>query len=144
MQHGMVDMVITGTDRTTSTGDVANKIGTYLKALAAKDNGIPFYVALPYSTFDWSIRDGVKEIPIEERNSDEVKYIQGLHEGEIKTILLTPEDCRAANYAFDVTPARLVSALITERGICSATADGIFSLYPEKRQSTLQLSENPR
>ncbi len=137
MQHGMVDMVITGTDRTTSTGDVANKIGTYLKALAAKDNGIPFYVALPSSTFDWSIRDGIKEIPIEERNGDEVKYIQGLHNGEITTVLLTPKESRAANYAFDVTPARLVSALITERGICSASEEGIFSLYPEKRQIIL-------
>lgn len=134
MQHGMVDMVITGTDRTTSTGDVANKIGTYLKALAAKDNDIPFYVALPSSTFDWEIRDGIRDIPIEERNGDEVRYIQGLHAGEITTVLLTPEESRAANYAFDVTPARLVSALITERGICSASEDGILSLYPEKRK----------
>lgn len=137
MQHRMVDMVITGTDRTTSTGDVANKIGTYLKALAAKDNDIPFYVALPSSTFDWTIRDGIKDIPIEERNGDEVRYIQGLHNGEITTVLLTPKESRAANYAFDVTPARLVSALITERGICSASEEGIFSLYPEKRQFIL-------
>lgn len=136
MQHGMVDMVITGTDRTTYTGDVANKIGTYLKALAAKDNDIPFYVALPSSTFDWTIRDGIREIPIEQRDGDEVRYMQGLHEGQIKTILLTPKDCRAANYAFDVTPARLISALITERGICTASAEGIFSLFPEKRRQT--------
>ncbi len=135
MQHGMVDMVITGTDRTTFTGDVANKIGTYLKALAAKDNGIPFYVALPSSTFDWDIRDGIKEIPIEKRNGDEVRYIQGLHNHEITTVLLTPEESSAANYAFDVTPARLVSALITERGLCSASEEGICNLYPEKRQS---------
>jgi methylthioribose-1-phosphate isomerase len=133
MQHGMVDMVITGTDRTTYTGDVANKIGTYLKALAAKDNGVPFYVALPSSTFDWKIRDGVKEIPIERRDETEVKYIAGLHEGEIKSVLLTPQESPAANYAFDVTPARLVTGLITERGICEASEDGVLGLYPEKR-----------
>jgi methylthioribose-1-phosphate isomerase len=134
MQHGMVDMVITGTDRTTYTGDVANKIGTYLKALAAKDNDIPFYVALPSSTFDWEIRDGVKEIPIEQRDGEEVKYIQGLHEGELKTVLLMPESSRAGNYAFDVTPARLVTGLITERGICEASDKGVLGLYPEKKQ----------
>jgi len=133
MQHGMVDLVITGTDRTTYTGDVANKIGTYLKALAANDNGIPFYVALPSSTFDWEIRDGVKEIPIEERDATEVKYIRGLHEGEIENILLTPEESPAVNYAFDVTPARLVTGLITERGICGASEEGVLGLYPEKR-----------
>jgi methylthioribose-1-phosphate isomerase len=133
MQHGMVDMVITGTDRTTYTGDVANKIGTYLKALSAKDNGIPFYVALPSSTFDWEMRNGVKEIPIEERDATEVKYIQGLHDGEIKKVLLTPENSPAGNYAFDVTPARLVTALITERGICDASEEGVLGLYPEKR-----------
>ena len=132
MQHQQVDMVITGSDRTTFTGDVANKIGTYLKALAAKDNNVPFYVALPSSTFDWTIRDGVKEIPIEERGSSEVKYIQGLHEGEIKKVLLTPEESPAMNYGFDVTPARLISGLITERGICEASEKGIGKLYPEK------------
>ena len=132
MQHGQVDLVITGSDRTTFTGDVANKIGTYLKALAAKDNDIPFYVALPSSTFDWEIRDGVKDIPIEERGSSEVKYIQGLHENSLKKVLLTPEKSPALNYGFDVTPARLISGLITERGICSATEEGIAELFPEK------------
>jgi len=134
MQHGMVDLVITGTDRTLYTGDVGNKIGTYLKALAACDNDIPFYVALPSSTFDWEMRDGVKEIPIEQRDATEVKYIAGLHEGEIKAVLLTPEDSPAANYAFDVTPARLVTGLITERGICEASEEGVLGLYPEKRR----------
>ncbi|KAB2891238.1 MAG: S-methyl-5-thioribose-1-phosphate isomerase [Desulfobulbaceae bacterium] len=137
MQHGLVDLVITGTDRTTRTGDVANKIGTYLKALAAMDNGVPFYVALPSSTFDWKISDGVKEIPIEERNSDEVRYIQGLCNGELLTVLITPESSNAANYAFDVTPARLVTGLITERGICSASEESILSLYPEKREDRI-------
>jgi methylthioribose-1-phosphate isomerase len=136
MQHGLVDVVITGTDRTTYTGDVANKIGTYLKALAAKDNGIPMYVALPSSTFDWNIRDGLKEIPIEQRDATEVKYIQGLHNGEIISVLLTPEDSPAANYAFDVTPARLISGLITERGICEASEKGVLDLYPEKKPSS--------
>jgi methylthioribose-1-phosphate isomerase len=133
MQHGLVDLVITGSDRTTYTGDVANKIGTYLKALAARDNHIPFYVALPSSTFDWKIRDGVKEIPIEQRDETEVKYIPGLSGGEIITVLLAPEDSPAGNYAFDVTPARLVTGLITERGICEASEEGVLGLYPEKR-----------
>ncbi|RTZ97438.1 MAG: S-methyl-5-thioribose-1-phosphate isomerase [Deltaproteobacteria bacterium] len=135
MQHEMVDMVITGTDRTTVTGDVANKIGTYLKALAARDNGIPFYVALPSSTFDWEMEDGVREIPIENRGEEEVKFIQGLESGEIKTVLLTPDKSPAANYAFDVTPSRLVTGLITERGICSASRDGVLELYPERNSS---------
>jgi methylthioribose-1-phosphate isomerase len=134
MQHGLVDLVITGTDRTTYTGDVANKIGTYLKALAAKDNNIPFYVALPSSTFDWKIRDGVKEIPIEQRDETEVKFIPGLSNGEIISVLLAPEDSPAVNYAFDVTPARLVTGLITERGICAASEAGVLGLYPEKRR----------
>lgn len=134
MQHNQVDLVITGSDRTTFTGDVANKIGTYLKALAAKDNDIPFYVALPSSTFDWQIRDGVKDIPIEERGSSEVKYIQGLHEGEIKKVLLTPEKSQALNYSFDVTPARLITGLITERGICDASEEGISGLFLDKIQ----------
>ncbi len=133
MQHGLVDMVITGTDRTTYTGDVGNKIGTYLKALAAFDNDVPFYTALPSSTFDWVMRDGVKEVPIEQRDSTEVRYIQGMHDGEIKAVLLTPEDSPAANYAFDVTPARLVTGLITERGVCDASEEGVLGLYPEKR-----------
>ncbi|MEA3336282.1 MAG: S-methyl-5-thioribose-1-phosphate isomerase [Chloroflexota bacterium] len=133
MQHGMVDVVIVGTDRTLYTGDVANKIGTYLKALAARDNGVPLYVALPSSTFDWERRNGVREIPIEQRDAMEIKTIQGLHDGEIITVLLTPSDSPAANYAFDVTPAHLVTALITERGICPASEEGVLGLYPEKR-----------
>lgn len=131
MQHGKVDMVIVGSDRTTRKGDVANKIGTYLKALAAYDNQVPFYVALPYSSFDWTIEDGVKDIPIEERDPDEVKKIRGLDEGQIREVLLTPADSPAANFGFDVTPARLVTGLITERGVCPATEEGIRSLYPE-------------
>ncbi len=141
MQHGMVDMVIVGTDRTTYTGDVANKIGTYLKALAAKDNNIPFYVALPSSTFDWSMRDGVKEIPIEKRDPDEVRYVRGkvTHSSLITShsplftsinVLVPPEESPAANYAFDVTPARLITGFITERGICKATEDDIKRLFP--------------
>ena len=132
MQHGLVDMVITGTDRTLYTGDVANKIGTYLKALAAHDNGIPFYVALPSSTFDWERSDGVTQIPIEERDASEVKTIRGLSEGEIHSVLLTPEESPAANFAFDVTPARLVTSLVTERGICAASEEGIRGLFPER------------
>jgi len=133
MQHGLVDLVITGTDRTTRTGDVANKIGTYLKALAAKDNDIPFYVALPSSSFDWELRDGCKDIPIEERDEHEVKYIQGFCDGEIKEVLLTPLESPAVNYAFDVTPARLVTGLITERGVCEANEGGILHLFPEHK-----------
>jgi len=137
MQHGLVDLVITGADRVSCTGDVANKIGTYLKALAAHDNGIPFYVALPSSTFDWQMRSGVKEIPIEQRDATEVKYISGLHDDTIKSVLLTPERSPAANYAFDVTPARLVRSLITERGICEASEPGILGLYPGRRSQSL-------
>ena len=132
MQHGMVDLVIVGTDRTTYKGDVANKIGTYLKALAANDNNIPFYVALPSTTIDWEIADGIKEIPIEMRDENEVKYIQGLDQKEIKNVLICPESTPAANYGFDVTPARLVTKLITDRGVCDANEDGIRSLFPEK------------
>jgi methylthioribose-1-phosphate isomerase len=132
MQHGTVDLVITGTDRTTRSGDVANKIGTYLKALAAYDNEVPFYVALPSSTIDWRVRDGVKEIPIEERSAEEVTHLTGATaDGEIATIRLTPEGSPAANYAFDVTPARLVSGLITERGVCEASEAGLRGLFPE-------------
>ncbi|MDX2302736.1 MAG: S-methyl-5-thioribose-1-phosphate isomerase [Microscillaceae bacterium] len=135
MQHGMVDMAIVGTDRTTRTGDVANKIGTYLKALAAADNHIPFYVALPSTTIDWNIKDGLKEIPIEERSADEVKYIQGLNsQDQVEKILLTPADSPALNYGFDVTPARLVTALITEKGVCDASEEGLLTLFPEKRE----------
>ena len=132
MQHGMVDVVIVGTDRTTCTGDVANKIGTYLKALAARDNNIPFYVALPSSTFDWELNDGIKEIPIEERDPDEVRYVQGLDHGSMKSVLVPPASSPAANFAFDVTPARLVTGFITERGICRATRQDIMRLFPEK------------
>lgn len=132
MQHGMVDLVIVGTDRTTRTGDVANKIGTYLKALAANDNGIPFYVALPSSTFDWAITDGIRDIPIEERNPDEIRYVQGLNEGRIMTVLVPPENSPAVDYAFDVTPARLVTGFITENGVCGASEDEILSLFPDK------------
>lgn len=135
MQHGLVDLVITGTDRTTYTGDVANKIGTYLKALAARDNNIPFYVALPSSTFDWTIRDGVAEIPIEERDSDEIRFVQGMENGRITNVLVPPADSPAGNYAFDVTPARLVTGFITERGLCDAHEDGILGLFPEKKMN---------
>lgn len=121
MQHGMVDMAIVGTDRVTARGDVCNKIGTYLKALAAFDNGVPFYVALPTPTIDWTLQDGVKEIPIEERAAEEVTHISGLcDDGQVRSVLLTPINSRAANFAFDVTPARLVTGLITERGVVKA------------------------
>ncbi len=133
MQNGLVDIVITGADRVTRTGDVANKIGTYLKALAAYDNNVPFYVALPSSTFDWSISNGLKEIPIEERSGDEVKYISGLCEDEIKTVLLTPLNSPAINYGFDVTPARLISGLITERGVCKVSEEDILNIFPENK-----------
>ncbi|MEI6176611.1 MAG: s-methyl-5-thioribose-1-phosphate isomerase, partial [Verrucomicrobiota bacterium] len=131
MQHGMVDLVIVGSDRTTRTGDVANKIGTYLKALAAKDNDVPFYVALPSSTFDWLMRDGVREIPVELRGEDEVKYADGWLDGRPAEVLVAPAMSPAVNYGFDVTPARLVTGLITERGICPANEAGILGLFPE-------------
>ncbi|MBX2877845.1 MAG: S-methyl-5-thioribose-1-phosphate isomerase [Saprospiraceae bacterium] len=131
MQHQLVDMVIVGTDRTTRNGDVANKIGTYLKALAAHDNEVPFYVALPSSSIDWTIENGLRDIPIEERSGHEVKYIQGLDQDELKQVLLTPAESPALNYGFDVTPARLVTGLITERGICAASEDGLSGLFPE-------------
>jgi methylthioribose-1-phosphate isomerase len=133
MQHGKVDAVMVGTDRTTYTGDVANKIGTYLKALAAKDNAIPFYVALPSSSFDWKIRDGLTEIPIEERGSEEVNYADGLHKGEQVEVRVTPETSVAANFGFDVTPRQLITGLITERGICEANEQSILGLFPEHR-----------
>ena len=134
MQHGKVDLCITGTDRTTATGDVANKIGTYLKALAARDNDVPFYVALPSPTIDWTVNDGVAEIPIEERSGSEVSEISGrLASGEIATVRLIPEGSAVANYAFDVTPSRLVTGLITERGLCAASSEGLLSLFPERR-----------
>ena len=134
MQHGRVDLCITGTDRTTAAGDVANKIGTYLKALAAKDTGVPFYVALPSPTIDWSIEDGVMAIPIEERDPSEVTGIAGrLAGGETAWVKLVPEGSSAANYGFDVTPARLITGLITERGVCAASREGLLSLFPERR-----------
>jgi methylthioribose-1-phosphate isomerase len=133
MQHGMVDMVITGADRVTHTGDAANKIGTYLKALAAKDNNVPFYVALPSSTFDWVMTDGVKQIPVEERGGEEVIWMEGWTPEGVKSVRITPAGSPAANYGFDVTPARLIKGLITERGICEASKDGVYKLYPEKK-----------
>ena len=133
MQHGLVDLVIVGTDRTTANGDVCNKIGTYLKALAAYDNKVPFYVALPSSTIDWSVHDGVSEIPIEERPLEEVTRVQGLGEcGEILTVGVTPPFSDIRNPAFDVTPGRLITGLITERGICDASAAGLAKLFPER------------
>ena len=132
MQRGEVDLVLVGTDRTTYTGDVANKIGTYLKALAAKDNGVPFYVALPSSSFDWKMRDGLAEIPIEERAAEEVKHAEGWSEGRQVEVRITPERSAAANYGFDVTPRRLVTGLITERGICQPNEQSILALFPER------------
>jgi methylthioribose-1-phosphate isomerase len=133
MQHGDVDMCIVGTDRTTASGDVANKIGTYLKALAAHDNGVPFYVALPSSTIDWTISGGVKEIEIEERSGREITHVQGRTSGgEVLTVELTAPGSPARNPAFDVTPARLVTGLVTERGVASATRDGLLKLFPER------------
>jgi methylthioribose-1-phosphate isomerase len=130
MQHGQVDAVIVGTDRTTRRGDVCNKIGTYLKALAAHDNGVPFVVALPASTIDWSLADGVAEIPIEARGASEVTHIQGRGpDGAILSVQLTPDGSAGFNPAFDVTPARLVTALITERGVAPATEEGLRALY---------------
>jgi methylthioribose-1-phosphate isomerase len=134
MQHGLVDMVIVGSDRTTANGDVCNKIGTYLKALAARDNAVPFYVALPSPTIDWTVRDGVKEIPIEERSPDEVDFVQGRgDDGAVTRVRISPEGGHAANPAFDVTPARLVTGLITERGVAEASAEGLAALFPERR-----------
>ena len=131
MQHGKVDIVIVGTDRTTARGDVCNKIGTYLKALAAKDNDVPFYVALPSPTIDWTLEDGVKEIPIEERGGEELSHIRGrLPDGSVVDVNIAPEGSPMANYAFDVTPAHLVTGLITERGVCAASAEGLRGLFP--------------
>ena len=133
MQHGRVDVCVTGSDRTTGAGDVCNKIGTYLKALAAHDNGVPFYVALPHSTIDWSLSDGVADIPIEERDVREVTHVSGLGEdGSVITVQVTPQGSPAANAAFDVTPAHLVTGLITERGVAAASVEGLAALYPER------------
>jgi methylthioribose-1-phosphate isomerase len=132
MQHGMVDAVIVGSDRATRTGDIANKIGTYLKALAAHDNHVPFYVALPSSTFDWNLSNGLTDIPIEVRDPDEVRYVQGLSDNALSRILIPPLDSPAANHAFDVTPARLITGLITERGVCRSNEEDILRLFPER------------
>ncbi len=133
MQHGLVDLVIVGTDRVTARGDVANKIGTYLKALAAKDNGVPFYVALPSPTIDFTVEDGVRDIPIEERAAEEVTHVAGIGpDGEVTRVRIAPARTKAANHAFDVTPARLVTGLITERGIAPATPEGLRALFPDR------------
>ncbi|WP_108485145.1 S-methyl-5-thioribose-1-phosphate isomerase [Oceaniglobus ichthyenteri] len=132
MQHGMVDMVIVGTDRTTSRGDVCNKIGTYLKALAAHANNVPFYVALPSPTIDWTIADGVADIPIEERDARETTHVQGkLPDGSIEMVQVTPDDTPGGNPAFDVTPNHLVTGLITERGVAKASTEGLQALFPD-------------
>jgi len=134
MQHGMIDLCIVGSDRTTSSGDVANKIGTYLKALAASDNNIPFYVALPSSSIDFTMKDGIHEIPIEQRDAEEVSWMEGkLENGEIRKIRIVNEQSPVANFGFDVTPAKYVTALITERGICKANKKDILSLFPEQK-----------
>ncbi|TPL43695.1 S-methyl-5-thioribose-1-phosphate isomerase [Mesorhizobium sp. B2-4-6] len=133
MQHGDIDMVIVGTDRTTANGDVCNKIGTYLKALAAADNDVPFYVALPSPTIDWTVADGLKEIPIEERSGDEVSLVWGkTADGKIAQVRVSPDATPAANPAFDVTPARLVTGLITERGVAKASREGLRAMFPER------------
>ena len=132
MQHQMVDMVIVGSDRTTLNGDVANKIGTYLKALAAADNGIPFYVALPSTTIDWNLNNGITEIPIEQRDGSEVSQMEGLLDEVVHKFRILPEKSPVANYGFDVTPARLITSLITERGVCRASREAILNMFPER------------
>jgi methylthioribose-1-phosphate isomerase len=133
MQHGLVDIVIVGTDRVTANGDVCNKIGTYLKALAAHDNNVPFYVALPSPTIDFTVADGVAEIPIEERSADEVATMTGrTQDGRIETVRIVPDGSPVANYGFDVTPARLVTGLITERGVLKASRDGLAGAFPDR------------
>jgi methylthioribose-1-phosphate isomerase len=133
MQHGLVDLCIVGSDRTTLTGDVGNKIGTYLKALAAADNKIPFYVALPSSSIDFSMTNGISEIPIENRGEEEVRWIEGKNrKGEIESVKIIPDESPVANWGFDVTPAKYITGLITERGICQANSESILALFPEK------------
>ena len=133
MQRGLVDMVLVGTDRTTRRGDVCNKIGTYLKALAARDNGVPFYVALPSPTIDWTVADGIADIPIEERATREATHVLGRTEaGGIEHVQVAPEGTPGGNPAFDVTPNHLVTGLITERGVCEASAEGLAALFPER------------
>jgi len=134
MQHGKVDICLVGTDRTTAHGDVANKIGTYLKALAAYDNGVPFFVALPSPTIDWEVGDGVAEIPIEERPPEELTLVHGrTSDGMLTAVEIAPPGCPAGNFAFDVTPARLITGLVTERGIGSASIEGLLAMFPERR-----------
>ncbi len=136
MQHGRVDVCIVGSDRTTATGDVCNKIGTYLKALAAQDNGVPFYAALPWSTIDWTLEDGVAQIPIEERSGREVTHLRGrTDDGAMHEVAVVAPGSAVANPAFDVTPARLVTGIITERGVAPASRAGLLSLYPERAAS---------
>ncbi len=136
MQRGLVDLCLVGTDRTTRNGDVCNKIGTYLKALAAHDNAVPFYVALPGPTIDWSIADGVRDIPIEERDGVEVTDVPGRSPGgDVTSVRITPAGVTARNFSFDVTPARLVSGFVTERGRCAASEEGLLSLFPEQRRA---------
>ena len=137
MQHGHVDICITGTDRTTRAGDVANKIGTYLKALAARDNDVPFYVALPSTTIDWTITDGLREIPIEERGAEEVTHVSGLDGNHVREVRIVAEGSPVRNDAFDVTPARLITGLITERGVCAASEEGLAGLFPERAGNTV-------
>ena len=133
MQHGQVDLAIVGTDRVTAQGDVCNKIGTYLKALAAADNGVPFYVALPSPTIDFTVADGLTEIPIEQRGADEVATMTGATaDGRIETVRIVPDGSAVANYAFDITPARLVTGLITERGVIAASRQGLAQAFPER------------
>jgi methylthioribose-1-phosphate isomerase len=137
MQHGRIDLCIVGSDRTTATGDVANKIGTYLKALAARDNGVPFYAALPSSTIDWTLDDGVREVPIEERSAREVTHVRGrADDGQVLEVEVINPGSKVANPGFDVTPARLVTGLITERGIAAASRQGLLSLYPERSSAS--------
>ncbi len=131
MQRGLVDLCLTGTDRTTATGDVANKIGTYLKALAARDNGVPFYVALPSTTIDWTIDDGMAAIPIEQRDATEVASVRGLENDRWHEVAVVGCGTPVRNDAFDVTPGRLVTGLITDRGICEASREGLQELFPE-------------
>ena len=132
MQQKMIDIVIVGSDRTTRCGDVANKIGTYLKALAANDNNIPFYAALPSTSIDFGISDGLKEIEIEKRDPEEVTNITGFTDGKIQSVRICPENTLAANYGFDITPARLITGLITEKGICKATEQDIKKMFSDK------------
>ena len=142
MQHGLVDIVIVGTDRVTAQGDVCNKIGTYLKALAAKDNGVPFYVGLPSPTIDFSVVDGVAEIPIEQREAREMATVTGRSDrGSIETVTVVPDGSPVANYAFDVTPARLVTGLITERGVLEASREGLRRAFPERASRSQEAAE---